>query len=164
VTKPRRSTRPSTGKNARTHGRSAASGTTSTTRRDPFEDSVERTEPRRRAIVAVIDSPEWDEDEEVEKEIREAFGEDTERETEHEEDNGVVRVLPSTSEEETSGTTLAAASRTSGIDSLPQVIRANVRPNFPDPDVDPIAVIASSFSAKAKIIDFNVTTNVLDIS
>jgi len=114
----------------------------------------------------VIDSPEWDEDEEVEKEIREAFGEDTERETEHEEDNGVVRVLPSTSEEETSGTaTLAAASRTSGIDSLPQVIRANVRPNFPEPDVaDPIAVIASSFSAKAKIIDFNVTTNVLDIS
>jgi hypothetical protein len=129
------------------------------TRRDPFESSVERT-PRRSAIVAVIDSPEWDEDEEVEKEIREAFGEDeTERETEHEEDNGVVRVLPSTSEEETSGTTLAMASRTSGIDSLPQVIRADQSvPTFPvridRSDRGDHFILRTKAKAKAKIIDF----------
>jgi len=129
------------------------------TRRDPFEDSLERS-PRRSAIIAVIDSPEWDEDEEVEKEIREAFGEDTERETEHEEDNGVVRVLPSTSEEETSGTALAC--RTFGVDSLPQVTTQMRRsrtsvPTSPDFQMSIrsrrqicIAAIASSFPRRRR--------------
>lgn len=47
-----------------------------------------------------------------------------EHETEHEEDNeiGVMRVLPSTSEEETPNTALGV-SRTSRIDYLPQVIK-----------------------------------------
>jgi len=74
----------------------------------------------------VLDSPEWDEDE-VDKEIREALGEDMEHETEHEEDNeiGVMRVLPSTSEEETPNTALGV-SRTSRIDSLPQVTKKNL--------------------------------------
>jgi len=46
-----------------------------------------------------------------------------EHETEHEEDNeiGIMRVLPSTSEEETPSTALGI-SRISRIDSLPQVI------------------------------------------
>jgi len=83
--------------------------------------------PHQSAIIAVLDSPEWDEDEAVEKEIRDALGEDMEHETEHEEDNeiGIMRVLPSTSEEETPGTALGI-SRISRIDSLPQVIIQNL--------------------------------------
>lgn len=93
----------------------------SKTKRHLFESSEERS-PHQSAIIAVLDSPEWDEDEAVEKEIREALGEDMEHETEHEEDNeiGVMRVLPSTSEEETPSGALGV-SRTSRIDSLPQV-------------------------------------------
>lgn len=94
-----------------------------TAKRHLFKSSEERS-PHQSAIIAVLDSPEWDEDEAVEKEIREALGEDMEHETEHEEDNeiGVMRVLPSTSEEETSNIALGT-SRTSRIDSLPQVIK-----------------------------------------
>lgn len=93
------------------------------TKRHLFESSEGRSS-HQSAIIAVLDSPEWDEDEAVEKEIREALGEDMEHETEHEEDNeiGVMRVLPSTSEEETPSTTLDV-SRTSRINSLPQVIK-----------------------------------------
>ncbi|KYN20221.1 Ankyrin-2 [Trachymyrmex cornetzi] len=111
-----RHSRPSTGRNLRT-GKSSSK---SSTKRHPFESSEERS-LHQSAIIAVLDSPEWDEDE-VEKEIREALGEDMEHETEHEEDNeiGVMRVLPSTSEEETPNTALGV-SRTSRIDSLPQV-------------------------------------------
>lgn len=113
-----RHSRPSTGRNARTRRSSKAS-----TMKHLFERSEERL-PHQRAIVAVIDSPEWDEDEAVEKEIRQALGEDMEQEdTEHEEDDeiGVMRVLPSTSEEETPSTTLGA-STTSRTDFLPQVV------------------------------------------
>ncbi|XP_076164553.1 uncharacterized protein LOC143145248 isoform X2 [Ptiloglossa arizonensis] len=110
-----RRSRPSTGKarNARSSSR---------TKKSLFESSEERS-PDRSAIVAVIESPEWDEeDEEIEKEIRDAIGEDEEHETEPEEDNeiGVVRVLPSTSEEETSRTG-PDVRRASIADSLPQV-------------------------------------------
>lgn len=86
-----------------------------------FESSEERS-PDRSAIVAVIESPEWDEeDEQIEKEIRDAIGEDAEHETEPEEDNeiGVVRVLPSTSEDEASRG--PDTCRTMAGDSLPQV-------------------------------------------
>ncbi|XP_050446939.1 ankycorbin isoform X1 [Cataglyphis hispanica] len=110
--------RPSTGRNART-GRSSSN---TLTKKHLFGSS-EECSPHQRAIVAVIDSPEWDEDEAVEQEIRQALGEDTlERDTEHEEDNeiGVMRVLPSTSEEETLSMTLGT-SRTARIDSLPQI-------------------------------------------
>ncbi|XP_011263529.1 ankycorbin isoform X2 [Camponotus floridanus] len=113
-----RRSRPSTGRNART-GRSSSN---ILTKKHLFESS-EECPPDQRAIVAVIDSPEWDEDEAVEQEIRQALREDTlERDTEHEEDNeiGVMRVLRSTSEEETPSTTLGV-SRTARIDSLPQV-------------------------------------------
>lgn len=116
-TKPRHS-RPLTGRNARTRGKSANARTASRTRH-LFVSSEERS-PYRSAIVAVIDSPEWDEDEAIEKEIRQVFGEDTEHDTEQE-DNGAVRVLPSTSEEETPSTTMGT-SRISRIDSLPQVM------------------------------------------
>ncbi|XP_072754126.1 uncharacterized protein [Anoplolepis gracilipes] len=113
-----RRSRPSTGRNAKT-GRSSSS---TLTKKHLFESS-EECSSHQRAIVAVIDSTEWDEDEAVEQEIRQALGEDAlERDTEHEEDNemGVMRVLPSTSEEETPSTTLGV-SRTARIDSLPQV-------------------------------------------
>lgn len=84
-----------------------------------FESSEERSS-HPSAIVAVIDGPDWDEDEAVEKEIREAFGDDTEHDTENEKENSVVqtRVLSSTSEEESKA---FATSRTSANDLLPQV-------------------------------------------
>ncbi|CAL7948566.1 unnamed protein product [Xylocopa violacea] len=110
-----RRSRPSTGKIRKTGGRSAA-------RKCLFESSEERS-PDRSAIVAVIESPEWDdEDEEIDKEIRDATGDDAEHETEPEEDNemGVVRVLPSTSEEETSRIGHDVC-KTLATDSLPQV-------------------------------------------
>lgn len=93
------------------------------TKRHSFESS-EEISSHQKAIVAVIDSPEWDEDEAVEQEIRAALGKDVEHDTEHEEDNeiGVMRVLPSTSEEQILSAVLGT-SRTSGtIDSLPRVI------------------------------------------
>ncbi|XP_076235051.1 uncharacterized protein LOC143179622 [Calliopsis andreniformis] len=113
-----RRSRPSTGK-TRTTGRSSSR---SSTKKSLFESSEERS-PDRSAIIAVIESPEWDEeDEEIEKEIRDVIGEDEEHETEPEEDNeiGVVRVLPSTSEEETSRAGPETC-RVSMVDSLPQV-------------------------------------------
>ncbi|XP_012524095.1 ankycorbin isoform X2 [Monomorium pharaonis] len=108
-----RRSRPSTGRRT---GRSSLKSA----KRHLFENSEDRS-LHQSAIIAVLDSPEWDEDEAVEKEIREALGEDMEHETEHEEDNeiGVMRVLPSTSEEEIPSTTLGV-SRTARIDSLPQ--------------------------------------------
>ncbi|XP_012153626.2 uncharacterized protein LOC100881453 isoform X1 [Megachile rotundata] len=113
-----RRSRPSTGK-LRKGGRSVSK---SSSKKCLFESSEERS-PDRSAIVAVIESPEWDEeDEEIEKEIRDAIGDDGEHETEPEEDNeiGVVRVLPSTSEEETSRGGPETCRTTAG-DSLPQV-------------------------------------------
>ncbi|XP_033324550.2 uncharacterized protein LOC117219480 isoform X1 [Megalopta genalis] len=110
-----RRSRPSTGK-TRTAGRSS-----SRSKKCLFESSEERS-PDRSAIVAVIESPEWDdEDEEIAKELRDVIGEDDEHETELEEDNeiGVVRVLPSTSEEETSR--VGADERAEDADTLPQV-------------------------------------------
>ncbi|XP_033178758.1 ankycorbin isoform X6 [Bombus impatiens] len=86
----------------------------------PMEDALGTD---RSAIVAVIESPEWDEeDEEIDKEIRDAIGEDGEHETEAEDDNemGVIRVLPSTSEEEMSRAGHDVC-RTSATDSLSQV-------------------------------------------
>ncbi|XP_043525076.1 ankycorbin isoform X3 [Frieseomelitta varia] len=109
-----RRSRPSTGKIRKT-GRPSA-------RKCLFESSEDRS-PDRSAIVAVIESPEWDEeDEEIDKEIRDAIGEDAEHETEPEDDNemGVVRMLPSTSEEEMSRAGHDVC-RTSAADSLPQV-------------------------------------------
>ncbi|XP_050598063.1 ankycorbin isoform X6 [Bombus affinis] len=89
-------------------------------KKHPMEDALGTD---RSAIVAVIESPEWDEeDEEIDKEIRDAIGEDGEHETEAEDDNemGVIRVLPSTSEEEMSRAGHDVC-RTSATDSLPQV-------------------------------------------
>ncbi|XP_060830940.1 ankycorbin isoform X5 [Bombus pascuorum] len=109
-----RRSRPSTGKIRQT-GQSSV-------RKCLFESSEERS-PDRSAIVAVIESPEWDEeDDEIDKEIRDAIGEDGEHETEAEDDNemGVIRVLPSTSEEEMSRAGHDVC-RTSATDSLPQV-------------------------------------------
>lgn len=76
-----------------------------------------------RGIVAVIESPEWDdaEDEEINQEIQKAVGhhenngdEEEEEEYTESDDVGIVRVLPSTSEEETGNVNSAD-------DSLPQV-------------------------------------------
>lgn len=111
-----RRSRPSTGKIKKT-GRS-------TVKKCLFESSEERS-PDRSAIVAVIESPEWDEEdeEEIDKEIRNAIGEDEEHETEPDDNEmGVVRVLPSTSEEETSRIGHEVC-KTSATDSLPQVSR-----------------------------------------
>ncbi|XP_067208662.1 uncharacterized protein [Linepithema humile] len=89
-------------------------------------ESSEKLSSYQKAIVAVIDSPEWDEGKAVEQEIRAALGKDVEHDmrsmTEHEENNeiSVMRVLPSTSEEETPSAVLGA-SRISGINSLPRV-------------------------------------------
>lgn len=113
-----RRSRPSTGK-TRTTGRSSSR---SSAKKSLFESSEERS-PDRSAIIAVIESPEWDEeDEKIAKEIRDVLGEDEEHETEPEEDNeiGVMRVLPSTSEEEMSRPGLETR-RASTVDSLPQV-------------------------------------------
>lgn len=119
-----RRARPSTGK--RRGGSGAANGATNKQRL--FESSTEERSPDRSAIIAVIESPEWDEDddEDIDKEIREVVGDGTE---EHEEDEdyleeesgedegmGIVRVLPSTSEEE-----MMIRARNSVVDSLPQV-------------------------------------------
>lgn len=68
----------------------------------------------------MIDSPVWDEDETAEKEIEKTLGQDLEQE-----EDGVAQVLPSVSDEEhalASGAGLTV-SRTSGLDSLPQVNR-----------------------------------------
>jgi hypothetical protein len=89
-------------------------------------ESSEEHSPDRSAIVAVIESPEWDEedDEELDKEIRQVIGdvEEQDKEDEAEESDGldddgglgIVRVLPNTNEGEMS-------TRTSVTDSLPQV-------------------------------------------
>lgn len=99
-----------------------------TTKQQLFESSTEERSPDRSAIVAVIESPEWDEedDEEIDKEIREVVGDDNEEQDEDEDDleeesgeeegMGIVRVLPSTSEEE-----ILMGARNSVVDTLPQV-------------------------------------------
>lgn len=94
-------------------------------KKQPFEDSEEHS-PDRSAIVAVIDSPVWDEDETVEEEIRKTLGKNLEQDTEQEDNEiGVARVLPSTSEEELTHASAPnanlTASRTSELDSLPRV-------------------------------------------
>ncbi|XP_015191770.1 PREDICTED: ankycorbin isoform X2 [Polistes dominula] len=94
---------------------------TSNRTKNLFDKSDERSLDRS-AIVAVIESPEWfEEDEEIEKEIRKVIREDGERDTRQEENNemGVIRVLPSTSEKET----YVGTSKTSTIVTLPQVQR-----------------------------------------
>ncbi|XP_034942548.1 ankycorbin isoform X2 [Chelonus insularis] len=68
-----------------------------------FESSGEHSLDRS-AIIAVFESPEWDEeDEEVAEEIRDVIGDSIEPETEPEDDDslGVLKVLPSTSDDET---------------------------------------------------------------
>ncbi|XP_008555384.1 ankycorbin [Microplitis demolitor] len=111
--------RPSTGKSRRTSSKSSS-------KKSLFESSEERS-PDRSAIVAVIESPEWDEeDEEVAKEIRDVVG-DAEPDTDPEDDDslGVLRVLPSTSEEE-SPRRLKKLLRESKRDKLPRVERKTI--------------------------------------
>ncbi|XP_031785459.1 ankycorbin isoform X2 [Nasonia vitripennis] len=110
----RRGSRPSTGKRSKS--------------KTALLESSEERSPDRSAIVAVIESPEWDEedDEELDKEIRQVVGDTEEHEDEDDEEDGsdgiggaddetgIVRVLPSTSEEE-------MAARASAVDSLPQL-------------------------------------------
>lgn len=94
-----------------------------------FDKSGERSLDRS-AIVAVIESPEWDEeDEEIDKEIRKVIGEDGERDTEPEENNemGVIRVLPGRSEEEAYRSLDVGKSRNSCIVTLPQVSPTRLR-------------------------------------
>ncbi|XP_023287770.1 ankycorbin [Orussus abietinus] len=107
--KPSGRARPTTGKH-KTAGKSSLKA-----------HKIDRS-PDRKAIVAVIDSPEWeDDDDEVSKEIQKVIDEDVERDSEPEDNEmGIIRVLPSTSEEETPRTGVEF-SRTSGIESLPQV-------------------------------------------
>lgn len=112
--------RPSTGKGSR--GDSGHSKSPS--KHSLFESSSERS-PGQSAIVAVIESPEWDEeDEEVAKEIRDVVGDTAEGDTEPEDDDslGVLRVLPSTSEEETPRRPKKLL-RVSKKDTLPRVSR-----------------------------------------
>ncbi|XP_051167156.1 inversin isoform X3 [Leptopilina boulardi] len=98
------------------------------------ETSEEQNSEDQSAIVAVIESPEWEEDddeeeedEEIVNEIRNAIGDnnddDIERDTELENDDGVgiIRILPSTSEEETPRN--LGIIRRPGTDTLPQVSR-----------------------------------------
>lgn len=86
------------------------------------ETSEEQNSEDQSAIVAVIESPEWGEDDEDDEEIRNAIGDDVERDTELEIDDGVgiIRVLPSTSEEETPRN--LGIMKRPGTDTLPQVI------------------------------------------
>lgn len=112
--------RPSTAKSRR------SSPSKSGEKRTTFfnETSEEQNSEDQSAIVAVIESPEWGEEEEDEivNEIRNAIGEDIERDTELENDDGIgiIRVLPSTSEEETPRN--LGIIRRPGTDILPQVI------------------------------------------
>ncbi|XP_043475374.1 ankycorbin isoform X2 [Leptopilina heterotoma] len=88
------------------------------------ETSEEQNSEDQSAIVAVIESPEWGEDDEDDEEIRNAIGDDdVERDTELEIDDGVgiIRVLPSTSEEETPRN--LGIMKRPGTDTLPQVLR-----------------------------------------
>lgn len=114
-----RRSRPSTGRNART-GR-CSSKTSAKTKKHSLEHSSEERSPDRSAIVAVIDSPVWDEDE---KEIGKTLGKDDTGQ-EDDETGGVTRVLPSTSEEElahaSTPSTGLIVSGTSGLDFLPRV-------------------------------------------
>ena len=89
------------------------------------ETSEERNSEDQSAIVAVIESSEWgeEEDEEIDNEIRKAIEKDGQRDTELDDDDGVgiLRVLPSTSEEETPRNLGLRISRKSDTDFLPQV-------------------------------------------
>lgn len=108
--------RPSTGKSRRASSKSSS-------KKSLFESSEERS-PDRSAIVAVIESPEWDEeDEEVAKEIRDVVGDaepEEDSDAEDEDSLGVLRVIPSTSEEE-SPRRLKKILRESKRDKLPRV-------------------------------------------
>ncbi|XP_014602212.1 PREDICTED: ankycorbin isoform X2 [Polistes canadensis] len=91
-----------------------------------LSDKSEERSLDRSAIVAVIESPEWyEEDEEIEKEIRKVIRKDGERDTRQEENNeiGVMRVLPSTSEQDTYRSLDVGTSKTSAIVTLPEVQR-----------------------------------------
>ncbi|EFN82359.1 Ankyrin repeat, PH and SEC7 domain containing protein secG [Harpegnathos saltator] len=119
-TKSRRS-RPSTGRSARTR-ESCSSKSPTKTKKHSFESSEEHS-PDRSAIIAVIDSPAWDEDEAAEKEEnREIPGKDLEQE---DNESGVAQILPGTSEKEPARalapSTGLTVSRPSGLDSLPRV-------------------------------------------
>ena len=109
-----------TGRNGR--GDRHKSTLKSPSKRSLFESSEDRS-PDRSAIVAVFESPEWvEDDEEIEREIRDVVGDDGEEgETEPEDENsvGVLRVLPSTSEEETPSITNKILRTT---ETLPRVI------------------------------------------
>ncbi|XP_044583853.1 ankycorbin isoform X3 [Cotesia glomerata] len=113
--------RPSTGKSRRASSKSSS-------KKSLFESSEERS-PDRSAIVAVIESPEWDEeDEEVAKEIRDVVGDaepEEDSDAEDEDSLGVLRVIPSTSEEE-SPRRLKKILRESKRDKLPRVERKSI--------------------------------------
>ena len=112
--------RPSTAKSRRSPLKSGGKRTTFFN-----ETSEDRNSEDQSAIVAVFESPEWEEeeDEEIDKEIRKAIGEDGQRDTELDDDDGVgiMRVLPSTSEEETPRNLRMGISRRPGTESLHQV-------------------------------------------
>ncbi|XP_074103433.1 uncharacterized protein LOC141530306 isoform X2 [Cotesia typhae] len=113
--------RPSTGKSRRANSKSLS-------KKSLFESSEERS-PDRSAIVAVIESPEWDEeDEEVAREIRNVVGDvepEEDSDAEDEDSLGVLRVIPSTSEEE-SPRRLKKILRESKKDKLPRVERKSI--------------------------------------
>ncbi|KAK0182649.1 hypothetical protein PV327_000764 [Microctonus hyperodae] len=92
--------RPSTGKGRRSDGARSKSPS----KHSLFESSGEPS-PDRSAIVAVIESPEWDEeDEEIAKEIRDVVGDSGDLDSEAEDDDslGVLRVIRGASDEEAS--------------------------------------------------------------
>ncbi|XP_063977685.1 ankyrin repeat domain-containing protein 12 isoform X2 [Diachasmimorpha longicaudata] len=96
---------------------------------DNLFGNSEHRSPDRSAIVAVIESPEWDEeDEEVVKEIQNVVDNNTELETEPEYDDelAVLRVLPSTSEEETPRKPMKILENTK-LDALTRVDNKNIR-------------------------------------
>ncbi|XP_033229229.1 inversin isoform X2 [Belonocnema kinseyi] len=90
------------------------------------ETSEDRNSEDQSAIVAVFENPAWEEEEEeIDKEIRKAIGEDGQQDTELDDDDGVgiMRVLPSTSEEETPRNLGLVIPKRPDTDSLHQVHR-----------------------------------------
>ncbi|XP_066589677.1 uncharacterized protein [Prorops nasuta] len=125
--KPRKLSKTSSGKGKKTQRPRSSRSTGS---RNIF-DSSEDGSPRRSAIVAVIESPEWDDDdeegeeEEMDKEIRDAIGDNVGPDTEPEENNGfgsAVRIVPTTSDDETPRVGEMAGPTTT-VDSLPEVTK-----------------------------------------
>ncbi|XP_044013213.1 ankycorbin isoform X2 [Aphidius gifuensis] len=98
------SSRPSTGKTPRKHDEEKKPKK-STSKSSLFDENCENEQSSNQsAIIAVIQSPEWDdEDEQVAKEISDVVGDNAEPDTDPDDDEddslGVVRVLPSTSDE-----------------------------------------------------------------